>query len=87
MSLVAKRLGIFASPLNRYFSQITLTNRIYLYKIASSNLLLARGYDEKFRLFNKFKNKTNHGFALTYNTLKKNNANEFEIYTFQRFQT
>ena len=28
-----KRLGIFASPLNRYFSQITLTNRIYLYNI------------------------------------------------------
>ena len=27
-----KRLGIFASPLNRYFSQVTLTNRIYLYK-------------------------------------------------------
>jgi hypothetical protein len=26
-----KQLGIFASPLNRYFSQITLTNRIYLY--------------------------------------------------------
>ena len=51
MSLAAKRLGIFASPLNRYFSQITLTNRMYLYKIASSNLLLARGYDEKFRLF------------------------------------
>jgi hypothetical protein len=23
----------FASPLNRYFSQITLTNRIYLYKV------------------------------------------------------
>ena len=35
MSLAAKaaRLGIFASPLNRYFSQITLTNRIYLYII------------------------------------------------------
>ena len=30
-----KRLGIFASPLDRYFSQITLTNRIYLYKISS----------------------------------------------------
>jgi hypothetical protein len=27
------RLGTFASPLNRYFSQITLTNRIYLYNI------------------------------------------------------
>ena len=26
-------LGIFASPLNRYFSQITLTNMIYLYKM------------------------------------------------------
>ena len=28
-----KQLGIFASTLNRYFSQITLTNRIYLYII------------------------------------------------------
>jgi hypothetical protein len=37
--------------------------------------------------FPAFPNKINHGFALTYNTLKKNNANEFEIYTFQRFQT
>jgi hypothetical protein len=39
------------------------------------------------KFWNKLKNKINHGFALTYNTLKKNNANEFEIYTFQRFQT
>ena len=28
-----ERLRIFASPLNRYFLQITLTNRIYLYKM------------------------------------------------------
>ena len=27
-----KRLGIFASSLNRYFSQITLINKLYLYK-------------------------------------------------------
>jgi hypothetical protein len=27
-------LGKFASPLSRYFSQLTLTNRIYLYNIA-----------------------------------------------------
>ena len=40
-----------------------------------------------YKFWNKFKNKINYGFALTYNTLKKNNANEFEIYTFQRFQT
>ena len=33
-----------------------------------------------YKFWNKFKNKINHGFALTYNTLKKNNANEFEIY-------
>ena len=32
-------LGIFASPLNRYFSQITLTNRIYLYSILVSNTI------------------------------------------------
>ena len=32
-----KRLGIFASPLNQYFSQITLTNRIYLYNIVVDN--------------------------------------------------
>jgi hypothetical protein len=35
---------------------------------------------------NKLKNRINHGFALTYN-MQKNNANEFEIYAFQRFQT
>jgi hypothetical protein len=28
-----RRLGIFVSPLNRYFSQITLTNRIYLHTV------------------------------------------------------
>jgi hypothetical protein len=33
-----KQLGIFASPLDQYFSQITLTNRIYLYIIVSFNL-------------------------------------------------
>jgi hypothetical protein len=33
-----------------------------------------------YKFWNKFKNKINHGFALTYNTLRKNNANEFEIY-------
>jgi hypothetical protein len=33
-----------------------------------------------YKFWNKFKKKINHGFALTYNTLKKNNANEFEIY-------
>ena len=32
-----KRLGIFVSPFNRYFSQITLTNRIYLNKIYMAN--------------------------------------------------
>ena len=34
-----------------------------------------------YKFWNKFKNKINHGFALIYNTLKKNNANEFDIYT------
>lgn len=28
------RTGKFASPLNRYFSHITLTDRIYMYKIS-----------------------------------------------------
>jgi hypothetical protein len=32
-----------------------------------------------YKFWNKFNNKINHGFALTYNTLKKNNANEFGI--------
>ena len=40
-----------------------------------------------YKFWNKLTNKINHSFALTYNTLQKNNANEFEIYTFQRFQT
>ena len=40
-----KRLGIFASPLNRYVSQITLTNRIYLYKIYMMSLLNNLHYD------------------------------------------
>ena len=31
--LLSKRRGTFDCPRNRYFSQITLTNRIYLYKI------------------------------------------------------
>jgi hypothetical protein len=30
---ILRRLGKFAYPLNRYFSSVTLTNRIYLYKI------------------------------------------------------
>jgi hypothetical protein len=30
---ILRRLGKFAYPLNRYFSPVTLTNRIYLYKI------------------------------------------------------
>jgi hypothetical protein len=42
---------------------------------------------EKYRLRGEAKSSPLRGEALTYNTLKKNNANEFEIYTFQRFQT
>jgi hypothetical protein len=30
-------VGKFTFPLNRYFSQITLTNRIYLYKMSQGN--------------------------------------------------
>ena len=40
ISLVAKWLGKFASPLNRYFWQITLTNRIYLYNNLSCYISL-----------------------------------------------
>jgi hypothetical protein len=39
-----KRLGIFASSLNRYFSQITLANRIYLYKIYSKKSKVTNTY-------------------------------------------
>ena len=39
-----KRLGIFASPLNRYFSQKTLTNRIYLYKMLCDLVTNALSY-------------------------------------------
>jgi hypothetical protein len=101
----------FDCPRNRYFSQITLTNRIYLfnsaeYLIASKtvackqvqNFRPPRSFDfqstktgtifsKKWLEYSKFKNKINHGFALTYNMLIFFNANEFEIYTFQRFQT
>jgi hypothetical protein len=38
-SNVPRRIRIFASPLNWYFSQIILTNRIYLYKINKNNKL------------------------------------------------
>jgi hypothetical protein len=38
-----------------------------------------------YKFWNKLKNKINHGFALTYNTLKKINANEFEIYSTEIF--
>ena len=112
-----KRREKFDCPRNRYFSQTTLTNRIYLFNSAEyltasktvackqvQNFRPPRSFDFQLRLkinlrkqeksfqwsdqfWKKFKNKINHGFALTYNTLKKNNANEFEIYTFQRFQT
>jgi hypothetical protein len=38
-----------------------------------------------YKFWNKCKNKINHGFALTYNTLKINNANEFEKKIFPVF--
>jgi len=37
MFLTLTFVGKFAFPLNRYFSQITLTNRIYLYKMSRGN--------------------------------------------------
>ena len=105
--------GTFDCPRNRYFSKLTLTNRIYLlnsaeYLTASKtvackqvqNFRPPRSFDfqdlsiyenrknifKEVYFWNKLKNRINHGFALTYN-MQKNNANEFEIYAFQRFQT
>ena len=45
------RLGKFASPLNRYFSQITLTNRIYLYNISDIYLYVIGENVPKITLF------------------------------------
>jgi hypothetical protein len=45
------RLGKFAFPLNRYFSQITLTNRIYLYNISDIYLYVIGENVPKITLF------------------------------------
>jgi hypothetical protein len=44
-------LGKFASPLNRYFPQITLTNRIYLYNISDIYLYVTWENVPKITLF------------------------------------
>ena len=46
-----KRLWIFASPLNRYFLQINLTNRIYLY--IGNIIIFLLPYNKKYKLKKK----------------------------------
>ena len=46
MTIIATwRLGKFASPLNRYFSQITLTNRIYIHVLTVNIEFMWRGLE------------------------------------------
>ena len=62
--------------------------RSFDFQLRLSSIYENRNYlfKEMYKVWNKLKNKINQAFALTCN-MQKNNANEFEIYTFQRFQT
>jgi hypothetical protein len=48
-----KRLGIFASPLNRYFSQITLTIKINTIKVLNSESIVIIWIKGEYLLYSK----------------------------------